>query len=957
MGARVVTMKPGELEALLEARVAEVRSRKRETRSPGSSGTRASRRGLYGGLASAAVVVFVLFVGAVDTFGGHDQPPLPLTSPLTGPLEAPECVEEDQEVADLGLPSAQISGDDNRAHEGTNGPIVVWANATTHNDLTTLNFSTSETIVNGQIVSRSHLNIAGSNNQFRHGTEYGTAFVANEEAFHLSGQNNCFSGDPAVAQVGRPTPTQPEGFPVDFDPDDDGFLDDYAPDTQVAEDAADEGEYFVCRPHTLPEDSVLPTDPAGTQEAVGCLESGKMSVSAGTTIPTGLYWIPGSETNPDLGIVDISQSGLVISEVTIVSGGDQKIQGSSQAQFIPYIHNLLFLGENGTPNSISDGQDAVFVSGSVSFFRGIIHAPNGRVTLSGSQLSFTCPIYGDRVGFAGGLIYVDNEDCDDSNLTPDKENDVGGATTLGNPWTWTITVNNDGDAGAAFADGAVILTDNLPDGDVTYSAFSGPDNESGITGTIDCSLTGVDISCVADGPVSIAADGSFEVSVLATPLDVGTFDNPEGICEVDPDNVVTESNENDNTCSDSVTVTAPNLTSTKANNVGGATTLGTPWTWTITASNVGNAAAVFADGEEIVGDPLPSGNITYGTPSVLNATGVTNAASISCAITADVLSCVADGAAVTMAATTGSFQVAFSATPSATGTFNNSSNLCVDPDNEIVESNELDNTCSDSVTVTEVPSGALFIVIDEDSIDNNMFYFLNPVIGQQNIFPSPLDSRQAKFTDTGVNDQLATYGFRAPLPFFQAHINETVSLFTGSVGDEAWFAPNCIPQKWINGKSNTCLTGDAFQTGLNNYMAGSVPQNRLDKMPAVRALRALGLVELIGSDVCAVVYDSDISSMEYLSRDPWTRASLQGANYGIVAFHVIDVVKLNQFSSGSLPEIQLRILDPSTVCGPTELHDAPIPRSSSEPYDIDPAVIPSSGYRNRDASGNPITPT
>ena len=52
------------------------------------------------------------------------------------------------------------------------------------------------------------------------------------------------------------------------------------------------------------------------------------------------------------------------------------------------------------------------------------------------------------------------------------------------------------------------------------------------------------------------------MKVTVTPAAVGTFANPSNIC-VDPGLNVPESNENNNGCSDTVTVTAPDLTSVK----------------------------------------------------------------------------------------------------------------------------------------------------------------------------------------------------------------------------------------------------------------------------------------------------------------------------------------------------------------------------------------------------------
>ncbi len=109
-------------------------------------------------------------------------------------------------------------------------------------------------------------------------------------------------------------------------------------------------------------------------------------------------------------------------------------------------------------------------------------------------------------------------------------------------------------------------------------------------------------------------------------------------------------------------------------------------------------------------------------------------------------------------------------------------------------------------------------------------------------------------------------------------------------------------------------------------------------------LRATGLKALVEKQVCAVVFDSDIS-MNY---DP-VDGSLKGANNGIVAFEVISVAKADEnvhesVSSSTLPIVEVRILNAVELCeGPLNLFDAPEPPSSSEPFDVDPDN-PTGGY-------------
>jgi len=174
--------------------------------------------------------------------------------------------------------------------------------------------------------------------------------------------------------------------------------------------------------------------------------------------------------------------------------------------------------------------------------------------------------------------------------------------------------------------------------------------------------------------------------------------------------VVAESNEGNNACADTVTATAtvtppssPDLRVTKTNTVGGVTTVGTPWTWTLTVVNVGGAAATLTNGQLILADNLPAAGLTYGAPTAASFSNVTGSANVSCAIASGNLSCVASGGSVTLGATTGSFTVTVLTIPTAPGTYANprSGGVCgVDPNNMVGEANEADNACADAVTVT-----------------------------------------------------------------------------------------------------------------------------------------------------------------------------------------------------------------------------------------------------------------
>ena len=121
----------------------------------------------------------------------------------------------------------------------------------------------------------------------------------------------------------------------------------------------------------------------------------------------------------------------------------------------------------------------------------------------------------------------------------------------------------------------VFLSDGLPSvTGVTYGAVGVV--TSGTTGTISCAITGgVNLACTAGGGgFTMPANATFTVSipVSANPANPVTLANPRtgSICRIDSSSIVSETNETNNDCSDSVVViTNSDLIATKTNNVGG----------------------------------------------------------------------------------------------------------------------------------------------------------------------------------------------------------------------------------------------------------------------------------------------------------------------------------------------------------------------------------------------------
>lgn len=216
---------------------------------------------------------------------------------------------------------------------------------------------------------------------------------------------------------------------------------------------------------------------------------------------------------------------------------------------------------------------------------------------------------------------------------------------------------------------------------------------------------------------------------------------------------------------------------------------------------------------------------------------------------------------------------------------------------------------SDSSNISE----AILMVIDEESIDN----------GKQ---PN-------NFSETDVNDQIARVGQRATLRYFQNNVGRTIDLFSGEVGDEGWHAIKTIPQSWITagptnfGSRNFLQAGPGLGGGTNN------PEILLDKVPNVTPLRAAGLKMLVGKTVLAVVQDADAST----NYNP-LNSNLQGANLGLVALKVMDVRKRTDGSTSSLPRVTVKIMSVEAAKAATLklFSNAPIPQSSSVPFDVTP---------------------
>lgn len=139
-----------------------------------------------------------------------------------------------------------------------------------------------------------------------------------------------------------------------------------------------------------------------------------------------------------------------------------------------------------------------------------------------------------------------------------KGADTDGNSTVGSLFNWTITISNTGVTNAAFGNLQTLLEDNLPAGPVYGALVAGSFSEVTNGANIDCYVTSNTLTCDAGGGgMTIGASGSFNVLFSVTPGDYGNLSNPAGICRVDLDGNVTDSDEGNNNCpEDTVSIIA-----------------------------------------------------------------------------------------------------------------------------------------------------------------------------------------------------------------------------------------------------------------------------------------------------------------------------------------------------------------------------------------------------------------
>ena len=208
-------------------------------------------------------------------------------------------------------------------------------------------------------------------------------------------------------------------------------------------------------------------------------------------------------------------------------------------------------------------------------------------------------------------------------LTATIANNVSGNALAGQSWTWTATIANSGNGAASFTSGQTVFSANLPN-----SASISYGTPSSSNPNVSCSINGTkDLICTASSALSLASAASFTVSFSASASAAGSYAVPRtsGTCAADPNNVVAETSEANNSCSNTVNVTKANTTTAITSDTPDPSVVGQSVTinFTVTANSgtpTGNVTV--SDGSQSCTATVAAGScaITFTSPGAKTLT-------------------------------------------------------------------------------------------------------------------------------------------------------------------------------------------------------------------------------------------------------------------------------------------------------------------------------------------------
>jgi len=245
---------------------------------------------------------------------------------------------------------ALVAGMASNSLFANDSPYAFWA-ADEESDA--IEFSGSDSVINGMVHSNGGIKIGGSSNRFTGGVNW-------VSDFDNGGGGNRFS--PAAERVDELE------WPLSYE------LSDYAPGGSAALAAG--SRYF-----DLSEQ---------------CDDEDKWDVDVqGTELPAGLYWVPCEVV---LNASDLS------GEISIVSTHTIEVSGSDQSNLSAFQDGILFL-------TSTDEDLGIKLSGSEMNLTGYLTAENSEVEISCSYIALSCGVYANRIKISGSNIDMEGGLC------------------------------------------------------------------------------------------------------------------------------------------------------------------------------------------------------------------------------------------------------------------------------------------------------------------------------------------------------------------------------------------------------------------------------------------------------------------------------------------------------------------------------------------------------------------
>lgn len=233
----------------------------------------------------------------------------------------------------------------------------------------TVEWSASDTIVQGGVHSNRDVRISGGSNRI----EGPVTFVDGIEA--PAGRVNFIPGPP-----GNPAQIDPQPIPLDY------TISDYAPGGPAAALAEAEGRYISS---------------SGSIDASWLVDHGQLEPGTGRLRP-GLFYAAGD--------IDLSSSPLVGEGVTLVAGGQISLRGNEH-RLSPYMDGLLLFSGMQRVGGARCNSPVIRLAGSRHFWAGTIYAPKGAVHLDGATaVGVRGGLFADTIRLGGSEIEILHDD-------------------------------------------------------------------------------------------------------------------------------------------------------------------------------------------------------------------------------------------------------------------------------------------------------------------------------------------------------------------------------------------------------------------------------------------------------------------------------------------------------------------------------------------------------------------